>query len=49
MLDCMQQYKMHINFQALPLSIQVQEKGKSKKEIALSTIWGRKADKENNW
>lgn len=45
----MQQYTIHINFQALPLSLQVQEQSKSKKEIALSTIWGRKADKENNW
>lgn len=30
----MQQYKIHINFQALLLSIQVPEQGKSEKEIA---------------
>lgn len=44
----MQQYKIHTNFQALPLDIQVQEQSKSKKEMALSTVCGRKPDSENN-
>lgn len=34
----MQQYKMHTNFQTLPLYIQVQEQSKSKKEMALSSL-----------
>lgn len=39
----MQQYTIHIHFQALLLSTQVQEQGKSEKEIAFCTNLGEES------